>query len=136
MRCVRISSNRCPTSAANVRGQTDSEHVFHTIPSFLHDGGHQRQDVDNAAAHALRATVALLDRLCAEGRSIGDAQPDTHQRSLYGLRRGSPMYYAQRENPDGALPQGCAIFLVSDGPAVPVGYQSLRKGTCASSAAI
>ncbi|HLV21952.1 MAG TPA: class II glutamine amidotransferase [Polyangiaceae bacterium] len=52
----------------NVRGETDSELFFYLFLSFLHDAGHlDRQHVD--AAHvsaALRASIALVDRLSAE----------------------------------------------------------------------
>jgi glutamine amidotransferase len=52
----------------DVRGETDSELVFHLFLSFLHDAGQlDRPQVDApTAAAALRSTVALIDRLCAE----------------------------------------------------------------------
>jgi predicted glutamine amidotransferase len=52
----------------DVRGETDSELVFHLFLSFLHDAGQlDRPQVDAAtAAAALRSTIALVDRLCAE----------------------------------------------------------------------
>jgi glutamine amidotransferase len=52
----------------DVRGETDSELVFHLFLSFLHDGGQlDRPQVDApVAAAALRSTIALVDRLCAE----------------------------------------------------------------------
>lgn len=52
----------------NVRGETDSECFFYLFLSFLHDAGH----LDDAHAHgehvaaALRASIALVDRLSAE----------------------------------------------------------------------
>ena len=52
----------------DVRGETDSELVFHLFLSFLHDAGQlDRPQVDAATgAAALRSTIALVDRLCAE----------------------------------------------------------------------
>jgi predicted glutamine amidotransferase len=52
----------------NVRGETDSECFFYLFLSFLHDAGH----LDDAHAQgehvaaALRASIALVDRLSAE----------------------------------------------------------------------
>src|SRR5262245_14732177 len=52
----------------DVRGETDSELLFHLFLSFLHDAGAlDRPSVEpETARSALRASVALLDRLCAE----------------------------------------------------------------------
>jgi glutamine amidotransferase len=52
----------------NVRGETDSELFFYLFLSFLHDAGHLN-DTHVAPEHvrsALRASVALVDRLSAE----------------------------------------------------------------------
>jgi glutamine amidotransferase len=52
----------------DVRGDTDSEILFHLFLSFLHDAGQlDRPAVDPAtASKALRSCVSLVDRLCAE----------------------------------------------------------------------
>lgn len=52
----------------DVRGDTDSEILFHLFLSFLHDAGQlDRPTVDAAKARAaLRACISLVDRLCAE----------------------------------------------------------------------
>lgn len=52
----------------DVRGETDSELLFHLFLSFLHDAGQlDRPAVEpSAACAALRGAVALLDGLCAE----------------------------------------------------------------------
>ena len=59
----------------DVRGETDSELVFHLFLSFLHDAGQlDRPQVDApTAAGALRSTIALVDRLCAEEGAAGTA---------------------------------------------------------------
>ena len=61
----------------NVRGETDSELFFYLFLSFLHDAGHLN-DAHAAPEHiraALRASIALVDRLSAEegqGENRGD----------------------------------------------------------------
>src|SRR5687768_16666051 len=52
----------------NVRGETDSELFFYLFLSFLHDAGHlsEAHVAPNHVAAALRATIALVDRLSAE----------------------------------------------------------------------
>ena len=52
----------------DVRGETDSELIFHLFLSFLHDAGElDRPAVDAPAARqALRGAIALIDGLCAE----------------------------------------------------------------------
>ena len=52
----------------DVRGETDSELIFHLFLSFLHDAGQlDRAQVDPPAAReALRGAIALIDGLCAE----------------------------------------------------------------------
>ena len=61
----------------NVRGETDSELFFYLFLSFLHDAGHLN-DTHVAPEHiraALRASIALVDRLSAEegqGENRGD----------------------------------------------------------------
>jgi len=52
----------------DVRGETDSELLFHLFLSFLHDVGQlDRPTVDpQIACSALRSTITLVDRLCAE----------------------------------------------------------------------
>lgn len=52
----------------DVRGDTDSEILFHLFLSFLHDAGQlDRPTVDASKTRAaLRACISLVDRLCAE----------------------------------------------------------------------
>lgn len=52
----------------DVRGETDAELLFHLFLSFLHDAGQlDRPHVPaNIARAALRSSLALVDRLCAE----------------------------------------------------------------------
>jgi predicted glutamine amidotransferase len=61
----------------NVRGETDSEIVFHVFLSFLHDAGR----LDNgsvsseAILEALRSSLAVVDGMAAE---VGDVQEGTN----------------------------------------------------------
>jgi len=52
----------------DVRGETDAELLFHLFLSFLHDAGQldRAQVPANIARAALRSSLALVDRLCAE----------------------------------------------------------------------
>jgi len=81
----------------DVRGETDSELLFHLFLSFLHDVGQlDRPSVDASAARtALRSCVALIDRLCAE-ESAGPSAMNMLLSSpeyLIGLHRGASMAY-------------------------------------------
>jgi glutamine amidotransferase len=61
----------------NVRGDTDSELFFYLFLSFLHDAGHldEAHVAPEHIAAALRASIALVDRLSAEeghGQNTGN----------------------------------------------------------------
>ena len=81
----------------NVRGDTDSELLFHLFLSFLHDTGRLDQGVVAPAdTHgALRATLALIDRLSAEegGAPLAGNIALTDGESVVALRAGGPMAY-------------------------------------------
>jgi predicted glutamine amidotransferase len=85
----------------NIRGDTDSEHVFHVFLSFLHDAGQlDSTDVpDQSVLAALRSTITLVDQLVNE---IGAPRSNldmvlTNGRQLYALRHGTPMVYVERD---------------------------------------
>jgi glutamine amidotransferase len=65
---ARLSESLPQFLQRDVRGDTDSELLFHLFLSFLHDAGQLDRPVVDAASsrNALRATVSLVDRLCAE----------------------------------------------------------------------
>lgn len=81
----------------NVRGDTDSELIFHIFLSFLHDAGYLVDgDVDPAASRAaLRSTIALVDRLCAE-EGVGPVPMNlltTNGEHMVALHRAASMGY-------------------------------------------
>ncbi|MCS6900477.1 MAG: class II glutamine amidotransferase [Myxococcales bacterium] len=81
----------------NVRGETDSELIFHLFLSFLHDaGGLDRSPVAPAETHqALRSTLVLLDRLSAEEGApplVGNIAL-TDGEAIVALHAGAPMAY-------------------------------------------
>jgi predicted glutamine amidotransferase len=52
----------------NIRGETDSEIVFHVFLSFLHDAGRLNDAVvpENAVRDALRSSLSVVDGMAAE----------------------------------------------------------------------
>jgi len=64
----RLSDSLPQFLQRDVRGDTDSELLFALFLSFLHDAGQlHRPIVDAASARtALRSSISLVDRLCAE----------------------------------------------------------------------
>lgn len=80
---------------SGIRGETDSEILFHVFLSFLHDSGHLGQSTaDFATIHAaLRSSLSLVDGYTAE---VGAAPSASNivlsdGESIYALRRGAPM---------------------------------------------
>jgi predicted glutamine amidotransferase len=78
----------------NVRGETDSELFFHLFLSFLHDAGHleRAHTSPEAIFAALRASVALVDRLSAEegfGPNSGDILVTDGERMVALHRNGT-----------------------------------------------
>jgi len=87
----------------DVRGETDSELLFHLFLSFLHDGGLlDRPHVDaDVARSAIRSSISLVDRLCAEQ----GAPPSTMNilvatpEYLLAVHGGAAMAYRVYEGP-------------------------------------
>ena len=128
----------------NVRGDTDSELFFHAVLSFLHDAGQlDNPDVDDRhVLHALRSSVALVDRLAAEvGGKPGTLNLVlTNGRTLYALRRGKPLAYVDRHGlhdsvgrADSARAEAEAaalhyVMVLSDGPTLAPGWRAIEEG--------
>jgi predicted glutamine amidotransferase len=81
----------------NVRGETDSECFFYLFLSFLHDAGHLDDghvQGDHVAA-ALRASIALVDRLSAEeghAQNSGDILVTNGEQLIAVNRTGSVVF--------------------------------------------
>ena len=115
----------------NVRGQTDSEHFFHLVLTFLHDAG-QIENPDSGDMHvlpALRAAVTLVEDFA---RELGAKPPTlnlilTNGRRMYALRSGPEMFVTERES--GAARDKPTKFkyvmLVSGPKTAPEGYRSI-----------
>jgi len=123
----------------NIRGQTDSEYLFHAILALLHDAGQlDNPDINESRAlPAISAAVTLVERLAAE---VGNSDVSlsfilTNGRSMYALRHGAPMTYVERQGlhdpPDDykSPPTGSTqlryAMIVSGVEEAPVGYQTL-----------
>lgn len=117
----------------NIRGTTDSEHVFAAFLSFLHDEGQlDAPEADPKVVLAsIRSTIALIDRLSAE---VGapEAELDamiSNGRSLFVVRRGKPVHYSLREH--GGERGGTfryVLAVASDGAAAP-GYKTMADAS-------
>jgi predicted glutamine amidotransferase len=91
--------------ARDVRGETDSELLFHLFLSFLHDAGQlDRPAVDAATARsALGSCVALVDRLCAEegfgptALNMLVTNPEYLLAVHAGARMGYRVFHGQRD---------------------------------------
>jgi len=84
----------------NIRGQTDSEHLFHVMLAFLHDAG-KLDDMNVSTAQvrdAVRAALALIEK--AAGKDAADqmecALALTNGRILVATRHGAPVYLQER----------------------------------------
>ena len=123
----------------NVRGQTDSEYLFHTVLALLHDAGQlDNPDINETQTlTAISAAVTLVERLSAE---VGGPEPSlsfilTPGRTMYGLRHGVPLAYVERLGlhdppedykapPTGSTPLRYAM-IVSGVETPPVGWVAL-----------
>jgi predicted glutamine amidotransferase len=87
----------------DVRGETDSELLFHLFLSFLHDAGELDRPQVNApsAQAALRSTLALVDRLCAEEGAAPTALNVliSNPEYLLAAHAGTPMAYRDFQGP-------------------------------------
>ena len=126
----------------NIRGRTDSEHVFHVVLSFLHDSGQlDNSDVsDKAVLSAVRSAIRLVDRL---GKEVGAPQATinfllSNGRHMYAVRRGGPMMYVERQGihdpvddgEDTGPTQTRYVLVVSDGAETPPhGYVAIEDAS-------
>jgi len=125
----------------NIRGQTDSEYLFHTVLTLLHDAGQlDHPDVNEAhALPAISAAVTLVERLAAEVGSTGNSLSFilTNGRTMYALRHGAPMMYVERQGlhdpPDDYTPAPAGstqlryVMVVNGVDQSPVGYKTVPE---------
>jgi predicted glutamine amidotransferase len=94
----------------NIRGQTDSEHLFHLLLAFLHDDGKldDREPKVKDAENAIRATLLLTERLAAaKGCKVhGLNLVLTNGRILAAARRGGIMWWRRHHTDDGPRDAG------------------------------
>lgn len=93
----RLLSSQPEFLRRNVRGETDSECFFYLFLSFLHDAGHlsEAHVAPEHVAAALRASIALVDRLSAEeghAENTGDILV-TNGEHLLAVHRNGTMGY-------------------------------------------
>lgn len=86
----------------NIRGQTDSEHLFHVMLAFLHDAG-KLDDINVPASlvrDAVRGALALVEK--SAGKAAADAMECalalTNGRILVATRHGAPVYLQERQS--------------------------------------
>jgi predicted glutamine amidotransferase len=129
----------------NVRGETDSECFFYLFLSFLHDAGHlddAHVQSDHVAA-ALRASIALVDRLSAEeghAENSGDILVTNGEQLIAVNRTGSVVFrrwkgrYEMEEllGEDGlrkaripSIESSCFSLIASEVEAAPAGFQAV-----------
>ncbi len=82
----------------NIRGRTDSEHIFHLFLSFLNDTGRldDPRVPPDVVGRTLHATFAFLDRISRDRKvgSPGGSCILTNGSFLVGLRREGPLAVA------------------------------------------
>ena len=123
----------------NIRGSTDSEHVFHVFLSFLHDAGQlDHPDAeDKVVLGAIRSTIALIDRHCAE---VGAPEATlnmilTNGAHMYTVSRKGPVYYAERAGLPSMTPAGEGagafryVLVTSNGKDAPIGFEKLPENS-------
>jgi glutamine amidotransferase len=84
----------------NIRGQTDSEHLFHVLLGFLHDAG-KLDDINVSTAvvrEAVKATLGVVEKAAGKDATAGMecALALTNGRILLATRHGAPVYLQQR----------------------------------------
>jgi predicted glutamine amidotransferase len=118
----------------NLRGTTDSEHVFHAFLSFLHDrDGLDAPDVDDAVVlAALSSTISLIDRLTAEigAPPAGLGMLLTNGRTMFAVRRGEPVHFVERALPSEGRGSGPFRYVLTVGTDTvpPPDYRALADG--------
>jgi predicted glutamine amidotransferase len=131
----------------NVRGQTDSEALFHKVLANLHERGQlDAMDVpDEVVVDCIRSALWFMDDLvtdCGGATSPMNAVL-TNGRSMYAVHRGLPLSYIERIEAPEALLGGSEtrffkalqeipvryVLVASDDVASEAGYQPVQEST-------
>src|SRR5262245_4891506 len=101
----------------NLRGETDSEHLFHLFLAFLHDAGKldDPQISIADAVSAIRATSAMVDRLVSQAGGTPGATNmiAANGRVMLAMRRGRPMHLYQQHGVQDC--RVCRLTVTEDG---------------------
>ena len=86
----------------NVRGQTDSEHLFHALLGFLHQSG-KLDDINVSTTlvrDAIASTLALVEKAAGKEATLEMecALAVTNGRLLVATRHGGPVYMQERSS--------------------------------------
>jgi predicted glutamine amidotransferase len=129
----------------NIRGNSDSELLFHVVLARLHAAGQlELGNPSNAVMlQAFRETAEIVDKLVGSERERSTLNLILcNGRAMYALRRGAPFGYVERtgrhekeregeQKPRPGSPLLHYVMLVSGGHEVPAGYQALEEGQVA-----
>jgi glutamine amidotransferase len=129
----------------NIRGQTDSEHLFHLLLAFMHDDGKLDDQEPKAsdAESAIRAMVRMTTELAIQkGATVhGLNLVITNGRIMAAARKGPPMWWrrqhtdAPARDPGGLQPQR-AVLILSEPPSAealgPDGFEEIPDSSIVS----
>jgi len=125
----------------NIRGRTDSEHLFHLFLSFLNDTGRTDDPriPPDVAARALASTFAYMDRLVVDrgGDPLKGCCVLSNGNVVVGIRRGTPMRVTRHATyvcpgADGKptkVPNLRAVLLMGGTPPELAGWEEVSDGS-------
>jgi glutamine amidotransferase len=123
----------------NIRGQTESEHLFHLLLAFLHDDGKldDQEPKVGDAENAIRAMILMTEQLAATkgARVHGLNLVLTNGRIFAAARRGPAMWWRRQhtdlppKGPDAPQLQR-SVLIVSEPSHLPTeGFEEIPDGT-------
>ncbi len=127
----------------SIRGQTESEHLFHLLLSFLHDAGKLDDQEPRLAdaENALRAMLAMTEQLAHTHGAVihGLNCMLTNGRFLLAARKGPPMYWKRvhtdapaKEPRSGPGSLDRQVMILSEPREKPEGSEEIADGTIAT----
>jgi glutamine amidotransferase len=127
----------------NIRGQTESEHLFHLMLAFLHDDGRLEDKEPKVAdlERALRAMIVMTEQLAAQHGAVvhGLNVAVTNGRIMAAVRHDAPMWW-RRQNTDtvprdagrGGNVQRAVVIVSEPGKLGPDGFEEIPAGSIAT----